>query len=136
MVGMNPIFATGIVSAGKDLIQNLSAPSSNPNLIPAGKFRAELSKAESSRELSATTLRDDFLKIDQVKEFLAADSGSEVHLEGRADGSIQLVSSSGRRLIFDAGTETCDIGQNLLKVSIANQTNISVTRPNAILLRD
>jgi len=133
---MNPIFATGIVSAGKDLIQNLSAPSSKPNLIPAGKFSAELSKAESSKELSASTLRDDFLKIDQVKEFLAADYGSEVHLEGRADGSIQLVSSSGRRLIFDAGTQTCDIGQNLLKVSIANQANISTTRPNAILLRD
>ena len=133
---MNPIFATGIVSAGKDLIQNLSAPSSKPNLIPAGKFSAELSKAESSKELSASTLRDDFLKIDQVKEFLAADSGSEVHLEGRADGSIQLVSSSGRRLIFDTGTQTCDIGQNLLKVSIANQANISSTRPNAILLRD
>jgi len=133
---MNPIFATGIVSAGKDLIQNLSTPSSKPNLIPAGKFSAELSKAETSQELSASTLRDDFLKIDQVKEFLAADSGSEVHLEGRADGSIQLVSSSGRRLIFDAGTQTCDIGQNLRKVSIANQANISTTRPNAILLRD
>ena len=133
---MNPIFATGIVSAGKELIQNLSAPSSKPNLIPAGKFSSELSKAESSKELSASTLRDDFLKIDQVKEFLAADSGSEVHLEGRADGSIQLVSSSGRRLIFDTETQTCDIGQNLLKVSIANQANISTTRPNAILLRD
>ena len=68
MVDMNPIFATGIVSAGKDLIQNLSAPSSKPNLIPAGKFSAELSKAESSKELSASTLRDDFLKIDQVKD--------------------------------------------------------------------
>ena len=133
---MNPIFATGIVSAGKDLIQNLSAPSSKPDLIPAGKFSAELRKAELSKELSASALRDDFLEIDQVKEFLADDSGSEIHLEGRADGSIQLVSSSGRRLIFDAGTQTCDIGQNLLKVSIANQTNISLTRPNAILLRD
>ena len=99
---MNTIFATGIVSAGKDLIQNLYAPSSKPNLIPAGKFSAELRKAESSKELSASALRDDFLEIDQVKEFLAADSGSEIHLEGRADGSIQLVSSSGRRLIFDA----------------------------------
>jgi hypothetical protein len=133
---MNPIFATGIVSAGKDLIQNLSAPSSKPDLIPAGKFSTELRKAELSKELSASALRDDFLEIDQVKEFLAADSGSEIHLEGRADGSIQLVSSSGRRLIFDAGTQTCNIGQNLLKVSIANQTNISLTRPNAILLRD
>ena len=133
---MNPIFATGIVSAGKDLIQNLSAPSSKPDLIPAGKFSAELRKAELSKELSASALRDDFLEIDQVKEFLAADYGSEIHIEGRADGSIKLVSSSGRRLIFDAGTQTCDIGQNLLKVSIANQTNISLTRPNAILLRD
>ena len=44
---MNPIVATGIVSAGKNLIENLVSPSSKTT-PPAGKFDTELRKAEFS----------------------------------------------------------------------------------------
>ena len=47
---MNPIVATGIVSAGKNLIENLVSPSSK-TIPPAGKFDTELRKAEFSQEI-------------------------------------------------------------------------------------
>ena len=133
---MNPIVATGIVSAGKNLIENLVSPSSKTTPPPAGKFDTELRKAEFSQEIPETVLRKDFLKSDEVKSFLEANSGSEIHLEARADGSIQLVASSGSRLVLDKGTQACAIGQKLIQTCLINESNISTTRPNAIILRN
>ena len=131
---MNPIVATGIVSAGKNLIENLLSPSSKTT--PPLQVNLILNYAKLSfQEIPETVLRKEFLK-DEVKSFLEANSGSEIHLEARADGSIQLVASSGSRLVLDKGTQTCATGQKLIQACLINESNISTTRPNAIILRN
>ena len=100
-----------------------------------GKFDIELRKAESEKCTSIKSLRSDFLECDQVHEFLKSDTGTQIHLESRADGSMKLVSSSGRFLILEAGTESCKLGKELLSSSLEQKVNLSSSRTNAILVR-
>ena len=99
------------------------------------KFDIELRKAESEKSTSIKSIRSDFLECDKVHEFLKSDTGTQIHLESRADGSIKLVSSSGRFLVLDAGTESCKLGKELLSASLEQKVNLSSSRTNAILIR-
>ena len=133
---MNPIVATGILSASKNIIDKFSISNQTKLQEPQDvKFDIELRKAESEKSTSIKSIRSDFLKCDKVHEFLKSDTGTQIHLESRADGSIKLVSSSGRFLVLDAGTESCKLGKELLSASLEQKVNLSSSRTNAILIR-
>lgn len=133
---MNPIVATGILSASKNIIDKFSISNQTKLQEPQNvKFDIELRKAESEKSTSIKSIRSDFLKCDKVHEFLKSDTGTQIHLESRADGSIKLVSSSGRFLVLDAGTESCKLGKELLSASLEQKVNLSSSRTNAILIR-
>ena len=133
---MNPVVATGILSTSKNIMDKFSI--SNQTVLKGpkdGKFDIELRKAESEKCASIKSLRSDFLECDKVHEFLKSDTGTQIHLESRADGSMKLVSSSGRFLILEAGTESCKLGKELLSSSLEQKVNLSSSRTNAILIR-
>ena len=133
---MNPIVATGILSASKNIIDKFSISNQTKLQEPQNvKFDIELRKAESEKSTSIKSIRSDFLECDKVHEFLKSDTGTQIHLESRADGSIKLVSSSGRFLVLDAGTESCKLGKELLSASLEQKVNLSSSRTNAILIR-
>lgn len=133
---MNPIVATGILSASKNIIDKFSISNQTKLQEPQDvKFDIELRKAESEKSTSLKSVRMDFLECDKVHEFLKTDTGTQIHLESRADGSIKLVSSSGRFLVLDAGTESCKLGKELLSASLEQKVNLSSSRTNAILIR-
>ncbi|MEC8243429.1 MAG: hypothetical protein VX038_01145 [Verrucomicrobiota bacterium] len=133
---MNPIVATGILSASKNIIDKFSISNQTELQEPKDvKFDIELRKAESEKSTSLKSVRMDFLECDKVHEFLKTDTGTQIHLESRADGSIKLVSSSGRFLVLDAGTESCKLGKELLSASLEQKVNLSSSRTNAILIR-
>ena len=133
---MNPIVATGILSASKNIIDKFSISNQTKLQEPQDvKFDFELRKAESEKSTSIKSIRSDFLECDKVHEFLKSDTGTQIHLESRADGSIKLVSSSGRFLVLDAGTESCKLGKELLSASLEQKVNLSSSRTNAILIR-
>jgi len=133
---MNPIVATGILSASKNIIDKFSISNQTKLQEPQDvKFDIELRKAESEKSTSIKSIRSDFLECDKVHEFLKSDTGTQIHLESRADGSIKLVSSSGRFLVLDAGTESCKLGKKLLSASLEQKVNLSSSRTNAILIR-
>ena len=133
---MNPIVATGILSASKNIIDKFSISNQTKLQEPQDvKFDIELRKAESEKSTSIKSIRSDFLECDKVHEFLKTDTGTQIHLESRADGSIKLVSSSGRFLVLDAGTESCKLGKELLSASLEQKVNLSSSRTNAILIR-
>ncbi len=133
---MNPIVATGILSASKNIIDKFSISNQTKLQEPQDvKFDIELRKAESEKSTSIKSIRSDFLECDKVHEFLKSDTGTQIHLESRADGSIKLVSSSGRFLVLDAGTESSKLGKELLSASLEQKVNLSSSRTNAILIR-
>ena len=133
---MNPIVATGILSASKNIIDKFSISNQTELQEPKDvKFDIELRKAESEKSTTLKSVRMDFLECDKVHEFLKTDTGTQIHLESRADGSIKLVSSSGRFLVLDAGTESCKLGKELLSASLEQKVNLSSSRTNAILIR-
>ena len=133
---MNPIVATGILSASKNIIDKFSISNQTELQEPKDvKFDIELRKAESEKSTSLKSIRMDFLECDKVHEFLKTDTGTQIHLESRADGSIKLVSSSGRFLVLDAGTESSKLGKELLSASLEQKVNLSSSRTNAILIR-
>ena len=133
---MNPIVATGILSVSKNIIDKFSISNQTELQEPKDvKFDIELRKAESEKSTSLKSIRMDFLECDKVHEFLKTDTGTQIHLESRADGSIKLVSSSGRFLVLDAGTESCKLGKELLSASLEQKVNLSSSRTNAILIR-
>ena len=133
---MNPIVATGILSASKNIIDKFSISNQTELQKPQDvKFDIELRKAESEKSTSIKSIRSDFLECNKVHEFLKSDTGTQIHLESRADGSIKLVSSSGRFLVLDAGTESSKLGKELLSASLEQKVNLSSSRTNAILIR-
>ena len=133
---MNPIVATGILSASKNIIDKFSISNQTKLQEPQDvKFDIELRKAESEKSTSIKSIRSDFLECDKVHELLKSDTGTQIHLESRADGSIKLVSSSGRFLVLDAGTESSKLGKELLSASLEQKVNLSSSRTNAILIR-
>ena len=133
---MNPIVATGILSASKNIIDKFSISNQTELQEPKDvKFDIELRKAESEKSTTLKSVRMDFLECDKVHEFLKTDTGTQIHLESRADGSIKLVSSSGRFLVLDAGTESSKLGKELLSASLEQKVNLSSSRTNAILIR-
>ena len=133
---MNPIVATGILSTSKNIIDKFSISNQTEfKGLKDAKFDIELRKAESEKCTSIKSIRIDFLECEKVHEFLKSDTGTQIHLESRADGSMKLVSSSGRFLILEAGTEPCKLGKELLSSSLEQKVNLSSSRTNAILIR-
>ena len=133
---MNPILASGIVSLGKEVFDRLSAPSPSKSSIDDISFGKELEKASTTASTkSLEQLEKEFRNQQDVSEFLSTEAGNQVHLEKRADGSMQLISSSGNRLILPLSENSCSLGNKLLSNSLDQGVNLSTSRANAIIIK-
>ena len=133
---MNPLLATGIVSLGKEVYDRLNAPSPSKLSIDDISFGKELEIANttaSSKTLEQ--LEKKFRNQLDVSKFLSTETGNQVHLEKRADGTLQLLSSSGRRLILPLSENSCSLGNELLRKSLDQGVNLSIYRANAIIIK-
>ena len=133
---MNPILASGIVSLGKEVYDRLNTPSPSKLSIDDISFGKELEVA--STTASSKTLEQlekKFRNQLDVSKFLSKEAGNQVHLEKRADGSMQLISSSGRRLILPLSENSCSIGNELFIKSLDQGVNLSIYRANAITIK-
>jgi len=133
---MNPVIATGILSTTKNIIENLSLSNlKETKEVEGADFDFELANAVSIKKNTIKNLKSDFLKCDKINKFIESDTGTQIHLESRADGSMKLLSSSGRFLILEEGTKPCKLGRELYSICLEQKVNLSDLRSNAVLVK-
>ena len=94
---MDPIIAGGLVSAGKNLLDGISNQLASKKSIEAqGVFLSPEELGKASREDASVRFSDSksarlaLMENPQVSSFMEKNANSQVYLEKRADGSIQL----------------------------------------------
>ena len=137
---MDPIIAGGLVSAGKNLLDGISNQLASKKSIEAQgrvSFPEELGKA--SREDASVRFSDSksarlaLMENPQVSSFMEKNANSQVYLEKRADGSIQLLSSSGKPR-FDKRFGSMQASYQLLRpLPGRKEQPHRVSWPNAVL---
>ena len=133
---MNPILATNLVSLGKEVFDRFTAAPKKFEAKSNATFANELQIAETTiSKKPIEDLEKKFLNHEDIKEFLSTEIGNQVHLEKRADGSMQLISASGRTLLLSNNGESCRLGSELFSASIDKGVNLSAHRANAILIQ-
>ena len=137
---MDPIIAGGLVSAGKNLLDGISNQLASKKSVEAQgrvSFPEELGKASrenaSVRFSNSKSARLALMENPQVSSFMEKNANSQVYLEKRADGSIQLLSSSGETLILTKDSEACRQAINYFDLCLEEKSNLTEFRPNAVL---
>lgn len=133
---MNPVVASSLVSMGKDLLDRVTTQSPNLPQPNSTSFSKELDQvAASEKALSRKELREEFTNSPAVQSFLEKNSGDTLYLEKRADGSMQILSSTGSTLILKEGTEACATAQQFFAACLKDQVNLSENRANAVEIK-
>ena len=137
---MDPIIAGGLVSAGKNLLDGISNQLASKKTVEAQgrvSFPDELGKAsqeDASVRFSNSKSARLALMENPASIFLHGENAnSQVYLEKRADGSIQLLSSSGETLILTKDSEACRQAINYFDLCLEEKSNLTEFRPNAVL---
>lgn len=137
---MDPIIAGGLVSAGKNLLDGISNQLASKKTVEAQgrvSFPDELGKASredaSIRFSNSKSARLALMENPQVSSFMEKNANSQVYLEKRADGSVQLLSSSGETLILKKDSEACRQAINYFDLCLEEKSNLTEFRPNAVL---
>ena len=132
---MDPIVASSLVSVGKNLFDKFT--SLNPNL-------PQPQSTSFSEELNGiTATQNDFSRKELQENFPVTgnpilsekDAGDTLYLEPRADGSMQILSSSGRTLILKEGSEACSTAKKLFQSCLKEQIQLSDNRINAVEIK-
>ena len=133
---MDPIVASSLVSVGKNLFDKFT--SLNPNLPQpqSTSFSEELNGITATQnDFSRKELQENFLQSPAIQSFLEKDAGDTLYLEPRADGSMQILSSSGRTLILKEGSEACSTAKKLFQSCLKEQIQLSDNRINAVEIK-
>jgi len=135
--GMNSVLASGLLSVGKNIFENLSKPSPVHFQKSNNTFTTELesatSLADSSKPIS--TLRQELLNDPAVQSFLSANEGNELYLQKRADGSSQILSSSGESMILANNSRTNHLIHTYYDKCVQEGAFLSPHRPGSVLLQ-
>jgi hypothetical protein len=140
MLGMDPITAGGLLSAGKNLLDGISNQLTSKNAVDAQgqiSFPEQLGKASGQVTPSSfpdsKTARSALLEDPQVSSFMERNSSSQVYLEKRADGSVQFLASSGETLVLSKESSSCKQALNYFDLCLQEKSNLCEFRPNSVL---
>ena len=143
---MNPVVASSIISLGKDLIEKISTPQNTISVPESSNPKPFVSELEDAQSTSLEKPKQIYAKLDEkelktmlleeptVASFAEANPNSQIFLQKRADGSIQLCSSSGQTLVLDKSTTTNQIAVSYFEKSLTSENNQSAHHPGAVYL--
>jgi hypothetical protein len=136
--GMNSVLASGLLNVGKNIFDNLSKPSPVQFQKSNNTFTTELESAtsliDSSKPISS--LRQELINDPAVQSFLSANAGNEIYLQKRADGSSQILSSSGESLILGKNSQTNQLLHTYFDKCVQEGAFLSPHRPGSVLLQE
>jgi hypothetical protein len=140
---MDPIITSNVISIGKELLNKVSNSVNPPNSsdsIPFAKKLEDSQNSTSTKESSETRIQNlqksfksELLKDPATEKFFTQNKDNTIHLEKRADGSAQFISSNGQSLIIKKNSPHCIKANELIELCFTNSTNLTAMRPNAIV---
>lgn len=135
---MNPVLASSLVNVGKSLIDQLSKPSPTQFKVGNKTFSAELDNVNSITKFnqSSNTLRQSLLQDPVIQSFLSKNAESEIYFQKRADGSSQILSSSGDTITFDRDSNTNALIHQYFDQCVREGVCQSAHRPGTVLLKE
>ena len=135
---MNPVLASSLVNVGKSLIDQLSIPSPTHYKEGNKTFSAELETVSSATQINQSThsLRQDLMQDPAVQSFLSNNAGNEIYFQKRADGSSQLLSSSGDTITIGRDSPTNTLIHKYFDQCVLEGVCQSAQRPNTVLLKE
>ena len=132
---MNPVLASSLVNVGKSLIDQLSAPSPTQFKVGDKTFSAELENRTATQiNLPTNSLRQCLLQDPAIKSFLSNNAGNEIYFQKRADGSSQILSSSGETITIGHDSSTNILIHQYFDQCVREGVCLSAHRPGAVLL--
>lgn len=133
---MNSVVASSLISVGKNLLDKVTSPSLNLPQPRSTSFSEELNGVTATENaLSRKELQEEFLQAPAIQSFLDKDTGDTLYLEQRADGSMQILSSSGKILILKEGSEACSTAKKFFQTCLKEQIQLSDNRVNAVEIK-
>ena len=139
---MDPIITGGIVSAGKTLLtgiaSHMASPSEHAKVSANTSFPDQLGKASNQQTFktyaNSKAISKDLVQDPEINSFMERNKANDVFVEKRADGSAQLLSSSGEVLILPEGSEPCKLALQYFDRCLEEKAQLSDFRTNAVLL--
>ena len=135
---MNPVLASSLVNVGKSLIDQLSIPSTTQYKVGNKTFSAELENVTFATQIKQSThsLRQDLMQDPAVQSFLSNNAGNEIYFQKRADGSSQILSSSGDLITISRDSPTNTLIHQYFDQCVRERVCLSVHRPGTVLLKE
>ena len=135
---MNPVLASSLVNVGKSLIDQLSIPSPTHYKEGNKTFSAELETVTSATQINQSThsLRQDLMQDPAVQSFLSNNAGNEIYFQKRADGSSQILSSSGDTITIGRDSPTNTLIHQYFDQCVREGVCQSAHRPGTVLLKE
>ena len=142
---MNLALTSSLISLGREVFDQItSSPraQAGTHLQPGSEsFVTEMEEAQevntgpNHAQLSESQLRDHLLKDPTVASFLENNPNCQIFLQKRADGTMQLGSSSGQTLVLEQNSPVNQTCLAYYEKSMLNGTSQSPLRPDAVILK-
>lgn len=142
---MNLALSSSLISLGREVFDQITASpkaQAGTHLQPGSesfvtemKEAQELTTVPNLAQLSESQLRDHLLKDPTVASFLENNPNCQIFLQKRADGTMQLGSSSGQTLVLEQNSPVNQTCLAYYEKSMLNGTSQSPLRPDAVILK-
>ena len=142
---MNLALTSSLISLGREVFDQITASpkaQAGTHLQPGSEsFVTEMKQAQevttgpNLAQLSESQLRDHLLKDPTVASFLENNPNCQIFLQKRADGTMQLGSSSGQTLVLEQNSPVNQTCLAYYEKCMLNGTSQSPLRPDAVILK-
>ena len=142
---MNLALTSSLISLGREVFDQITASpkaQAGTHLQPGSEsFVTEMEEAQevntgpNHAQLSESQLRDHLLKDPTIASFLENNPNCQIFLQKRADGTMQLGSSSGQTLVLEQNSPVNQTCLAYYEKSMLNGTSQSPLRPDAVILK-
>ena len=135
---MNPVLASSLVNVGKSFIEQLTTPTPSQYRVGNKSFSAELENVTSFTQINQSThsLRQDLMQDPTIQSFLSKNAGNEIYFQKRADGSSQILSSSGNLITIGRDSPTNTLIHQYFDQCVREGVCQSAHRPGTVLLKE
>ena len=140
---MDPVTASGVITIGKQLINNVASSLKVGKKHSTVSFKDKLENSQSKhysiedpnllQEKLQKDLKSGLLRNPETASFLERNENNQIFIEKRADGSIQFISSNGESMVLDQHSSECSKALEFFDVCIQNNINLTAMRPNAVI---
>jgi len=133
---MNPVFASGLLKIGSDLVSRAISSSPQDKLSANRSFENELQDVQTTRTetVDLNQLQKEILDIPEIQNFISQNQDSTVTIDQLSDGSIRILASSGDFMTLRPESHSCQKAVEFLKGSIAEGKNLSTERDGSVTL--